>query len=349
MPVSLLAAVNDRKPLSRSGQRSPLAKTPLKVGMISLGCAKNLVDAEIMLGSVIERGMQVTADSADADVLVVNTCAFIDSAKEESIDAIMEAQQQRGLAKRPGQRLIVSGCMAQRFSKELRESLPEVDAFIGLDRTPEFSKFKARQWLVTVALLPKTDTGLTASGGLSRKSLANPIRFTTWALSGPGAQIDDKATRSVGVNFNFKSGDLMTDGTLQCPPDYPSIHVLAQYLGVGNWLFRSAEAMSVADSLSIDKPVYNTEITIKLSANGTYTYTFPPGTNLAAFAGSYSLDEQLNISMAPIADKQTLSVTSLPSSRQYTRPVTSTLQIEPAQNRLDLQGIETALRKLQTQ
>src|ERR1041385_7903393 len=105
-----------------------------KVGMISLGCAKNLVDAEIMLGSVLQRGMEITSSPEDADVLVVNTCAFIDSAKEESIDAILQAHQQRGLAKRADQKLIVSGCMSQRFSQELRESLPEVDAFIGLDQ-----------------------------------------------------------------------------------------------------------------------------------------------------------------------------------------------------------------------
>ncbi len=109
----------------------------LKVGMISLGCAKNLVDAEIMLGSVRQRGMQITTDAEDADVLIVNTCAFIDSAKEESIDAILDAHQQRGLAKRPGQKLIVSGCMSQRFSKELREQIPEVDAFIGLDQVKD--------------------------------------------------------------------------------------------------------------------------------------------------------------------------------------------------------------------
>ena len=70
--------------------------------MISLGCAKNLVDAEIMLGSVLEHGMEITPHAEEADVLVVNTCAFIDSAKEESIDAILEAHQQRGLAKTAG-------------------------------------------------------------------------------------------------------------------------------------------------------------------------------------------------------------------------------------------------------
>src|SRR5437016_12268328 len=115
-----------------------------KIGMISLGCAKNLVDAEIMLGSVLQHGMEITTSAEDADVLVINTCAFIDSAKEESIEAILEAHQQRGLSKRPHQKLIVSGCMAQRFSRELREALPEVDAFIGLDQVSELGTIVER-------------------------------------------------------------------------------------------------------------------------------------------------------------------------------------------------------------
>jgi len=106
---------------------------------MSLGCAKNLVDAEVMLGSVVQRGMEITADSEDADVLVVNTCAFIDSAKEESIDAILRAHQERERI-RPDQKLIVSGCLSQRYAHELREALPEVDAFIGLDQVGELGE-----------------------------------------------------------------------------------------------------------------------------------------------------------------------------------------------------------------
>ena len=112
--------------------------------MISLGCAKNLVDAEVMLGSVLQRGMEITSRAEDADVLVVNTCAFIDSAKEESIEAILEAHQQRGLNKRPDQKLIVSGCMSQRFARELHNELPEVDAFIGLDQVNELGQIVER-------------------------------------------------------------------------------------------------------------------------------------------------------------------------------------------------------------
>ena len=124
--------------------RRPYQKSAAKVGMISLGCAKNLVDAEIMLGSVLQHGMEITSLAEEADVLVVNTCAFIDSAKEESIDAILEAHQQRGLGKKPGQKLIVSGCMSQRFSRELRASLPEVDAFVGLDQVAELGAIVQR-------------------------------------------------------------------------------------------------------------------------------------------------------------------------------------------------------------
>lgn len=108
--------------------------------MISLGCAKNLVDAEIMLGSVLKEGMEITSNADEADVLIVNTCAFIDSAKEESIEAILESHEQRGMKKRAGQRLIVTGCMSQRFSKDLAGELSEVDAFLGLDQVADTGK-----------------------------------------------------------------------------------------------------------------------------------------------------------------------------------------------------------------
>ena len=110
-----------------AGSSAPPSRPP-KVGMISLGCAKNLVDAEIMLGGAALKGFEVTADADDADLIVVNTCGFIDSAKQESIDAILEARRH------PGQKLVVSGCLAQRYREELARELPEVDAFIGLDQ-----------------------------------------------------------------------------------------------------------------------------------------------------------------------------------------------------------------------
>src|SRR6266513_4004132 len=96
-------------------------KRPLRVGMISLGCAKNLVDAEIMLGTLLKDGVEITNDAEQADVVIVNTCSFIDSAQEESVDAILESAEVRNAHNR-GQGLIVSGCLPQRF----REDLPKL-------------------------------------------------------------------------------------------------------------------------------------------------------------------------------------------------------------------------------
>jgi ribosomal protein S12 methylthiotransferase len=108
----------------------------IKVSLISLGCAKNLVDSEIMVGHLHQAGMTVIPEAEKADVVIVNTCSFIDSSKEESIGHILEVHQQRGMKKRrQHQKLIVAGCMSQRFSKNLSTELhDEVDAFIGLDQ-----------------------------------------------------------------------------------------------------------------------------------------------------------------------------------------------------------------------
>ncbi len=112
---------------------------PLRVGLISLGCAKNLVDAEIMLGSLMKDGVEITNDPASADAVIVNTCSFIDSAQEESVDAILESAEVRD-AKNRGQALIVSGCLPQRFRNELPTLLPEVDAFMGIDQVSQVSE-----------------------------------------------------------------------------------------------------------------------------------------------------------------------------------------------------------------
>jgi ribosomal protein S12 methylthiotransferase len=109
------------------------ASRPLRVGLISLGCAKNLVDAEIMLGTLLRDGVQITNDPAQADAVIVNTCSFIDAAQEESVDTILESAEVRD-ARNRGQGLIVSGCLPQRFRDELPKLLPEVDAFMGIDQ-----------------------------------------------------------------------------------------------------------------------------------------------------------------------------------------------------------------------
>jgi len=107
----------------------------MKLGLISLGCPKNLVDSEVMLGLAKQAGHELTQDAAQADVLVVNTCAFIDKAKQESIDAILEmAQHKKDGACR---QLIVTGCMAERYREELKKEIPEIDVLLGTGEVPQ--------------------------------------------------------------------------------------------------------------------------------------------------------------------------------------------------------------------
>src|ERR1051326_6285165 len=119
--------------------KSNRTEHPLRVGLISLGCAKNLVDAEIMLGSLLKDGVEITNDAAQADVLIVNTCSFIDSAQEESVDAILESDEVRRVRNQK-QGLIVAGCLPQRFRDDLPRLLPEVDAFMGIDQVAEVTQ-----------------------------------------------------------------------------------------------------------------------------------------------------------------------------------------------------------------
>jgi ribosomal protein S12 methylthiotransferase len=107
----------------------------MKIGLVSLGCPKNLVDSEVMLGLAQQAGHELTNEAAEADVLIVNTCAFIDRAKQESIDTILEmAQHKKDGACR---RLIVTGCLAERYRDELKREIPEIDAVLGTGEVPQ--------------------------------------------------------------------------------------------------------------------------------------------------------------------------------------------------------------------
>jgi ribosomal protein S12 methylthiotransferase len=117
-----------------------------KVGFISLGCPKNLVDSEVMMGQLKATGYQITADASEADTVVVNTCGFIDAAKKESIEAILEAAKLKSDGK--ATRLVVAGCLVERYRDELKASMPEVDAFIGTSQIND----------ILAVCDPKTDT-----------------------------------------------------------------------------------------------------------------------------------------------------------------------------------------------
>ncbi len=115
------------------------ADRPRRVGLISLGCAKNLVDAEIMLGALLKDGVEIVNDPTLADALIVNTCSFIDAAQEESVDTILESTELRE-KRRPDQAVIVSGCLPQRFREDLPKLMPEVDAFMGIDQVEQVGR-----------------------------------------------------------------------------------------------------------------------------------------------------------------------------------------------------------------
>src|SRR6185295_9261813 len=131
------ARVGQPDRLAREGALKPQVALPMAgqgerartVGMVSLGCPKNLVDGEVMLGQLRARGYALVPEARDADVIVVNTCAFIDRAKQESVDSILEMAREKELGR--AQRLVVTGCLSQRYDEELRAQIPEIDATLG--------------------------------------------------------------------------------------------------------------------------------------------------------------------------------------------------------------------------
>ncbi len=121
--VALLAAPEGAK------SKKPSQVGPTKVGFVSLGCPKNLVDSEVMMGLLAQGGAEITSRAEDADVIVVNTCSFIDKAKRESVDTILEMAQHKTSGR--ARKLIVAGCLVERYRNEIQKSIPEVDAVVG--------------------------------------------------------------------------------------------------------------------------------------------------------------------------------------------------------------------------
>ncbi len=102
---------------------------PPKVGFVSLGCPKNLVDSEVMMGMLAQAGAQLTPHAEDADILVVNTCSFIESAQQESVNTILEMARHKNSGR--ARKLVVAGCLVERFRDDIRKNIPEVDAVVG--------------------------------------------------------------------------------------------------------------------------------------------------------------------------------------------------------------------------
>jgi ribosomal protein S12 methylthiotransferase len=154
----------------------------MKIGFVSLGCPKNLVDGEVMLGYARDAGHEITPAASDADVIVVNTCAFIDNAKQESIDAILEMAQQ----KRDGKcsRLVVTGCLAERYRDELRKEIPEIDALLGTGELPG----------IVDALGPMTDErGPTGDASGRANAEVRPLTFHKKSAGNRSSDIGHRA------------------------------------------------------------------------------------------------------------------------------------------------------------
>ena len=140
----------------------------MKIGMVSLGCPKNLVDSEVMLGLIREKQLEITNDPAEADLIIVNTCGFIESAKEESINTVLQMAEykQNGNCKY----LVMTGCLGQRYADELFESMPEVDAIVGTDSFTDIG------WVIDQVMAGKRLKHLQK---LESKNVAMPPRMLT--------------------------------------------------------------------------------------------------------------------------------------------------------------------------
>src|SRR2546425_507432 len=156
---------------------------PIKIGLVSLGCAKNLVDSEVMLGALARDGMELTTRAEEADVVIVNTCGFIEASKQESINAVLKANELR----RTGhcKALIMAGCLTQRYPKDLQKDLPEVDAIVGLNEVPRIGE------IVREVLSRRSDIPV-ASGPENRgKDAAPTTALAAVYWSGPAKFVPD--------------------------------------------------------------------------------------------------------------------------------------------------------------
>jgi len=234
----------------------------------------------------------------------------------------------------------------------LRSACELQDAFNSLTED-QYKQFKPRNWLISVTLQPKVDTEITPGFGLTRVVPTTPKAptLTTYTIGGsPGTFIDGKGERLGSVVYSYKSADLMDDKNLDCTPRTPSMNALAQHLGVGEWLRRTVAATNGVKSAKVDKPTFNSDITIKFSASGGYSFAFPAGTDTATLSASYALDEQLNIAMTPSTSTKIVAIT-LPTGENFKDPGSKQTyvisSVQSAQSRMDLLQIEQAIISVQ--
>jgi len=189
---------------------------PRRVGLVSLGCAKNLVDAEIMLGSLLRSGVEIVNDASEADAVIVNTCSFIDAAQEESVDTILEHNELRKASNR-GQALIVSGCMPQRFRDELPKLMPEVDVFMGIDQVEQVGALVEDAIAKRASRIgtPEKSTGKAAAPAVKG-------RLQELGSKSPAAHDHEESLRSTD---RFGKTRIALTATATAKPSAPSVEV----------------------------------------------------------------------------------------------------------------------------
>lgn len=175
----------------------------MKIGFVSLGCPKNLVDSEVMLGTAEQAGHEITTDADGADVVIVNTCAFIDRAKQESIDTILEMAAKK---KATGGRLVVTGCLAERYRDSLQQEIPEIDAILGTGDVPN--------------ILEAIQPGSTAA----RATGAAPLTFYKRDPKAPSEAVEPAAP-VFGVDLPTYLYDATTPRRLATPGHYAYVKI----------------------------------------------------------------------------------------------------------------------------
>ncbi|HLJ89881.1 MAG TPA: 30S ribosomal protein S12 methylthiotransferase RimO [Candidatus Angelobacter sp.] len=211
MPVEKTTVNLPQQTLAEQGE-------PLKVGFVSLGCPKNLVDSEVMMGLLQSGGAQMTARAEEADVIVVNTCSFIDTAKQESVDTILEMARHKteGRAKK----LVVAGCLVERYRDEIRKNIPEVDAVVG---TGELEGILAAAGVTPLAapaeaspfVILGSASGLSSASALHSAPPLNSSSASQSLKSGVGSRPEGELRESQG-----RFSRVEWDGAIASLPNY---------------------------------------------------------------------------------------------------------------------------------
>jgi ribosomal protein S12 methylthiotransferase len=203
----------------------------VKIGFISLGCPKNLVDSEVMLGIAEQAGHEITTDADGADVVIVNTCAFIDRAKQESIDTILEMAEKK---KATGARLVVTGCLAERYRADLQKEMPEIDAVLGTGDVPSIleaiqpGSTAARPTGASPMTFYKRDPGRASAATPAAAGQRDPLAASRQPLAAPhdaGSRQPLAATPVFGVDLPTYLYDAETPRRLATPGHYAYLKI----------------------------------------------------------------------------------------------------------------------------